>query len=163
MTTPPDTALPPVTPIPIQPAPSVAAPASTTATAAPSVRPQCSLTLTNDQVGFRPDTADYLDPTTAQATIAAAAQQIAACPGRITLTGTTSSAGTPDGRIKTSTDRAAAVRDTLAMALAINPQDITVVGAGADNPWYINDRDSEGQLVPELAVQNRAVYITVTS
>ena len=49
----------------------------------------------------------------------------------------------------------------LKKALGMTPDAITAIGAGTDNPWHTNDRDPNGQLVPELAVQNRAVHITV--
>ena len=154
---PPAADLPPVTPVALIP-PSPLQPQPPTLPTPEA----CAVTLTDDQVSFQPDTADYLDPARAEAAITAAAAAISACPGHITLTGTTSSAGTAAGRTDTSTARATTVRTTLARLLMIDPSTITVVGNGTDNPWHIEDRNPDGSLNLELAVRNRTVHITVT-
>ena len=119
----------------------------------------CQQVLTETLIQFVPDTADFADPTVAKQTIAEAAASLKGCPGSITVTGTTSSWGSPEGREQTSQDRAGRVRDELAVALGVSPSTIVATGVGMEFPEYINDRDPSGRLIPAEAAKNRTVRI----
>ena len=143
--------LPPVTVVTISPQ----------AAAAPPPPPHtCVQVLPESEIAFIPDTADFVDPTTARQTIQGVAASVRGCPGSITVTGTTSSWGTPEGRQKTSQERADKVRDELAAALGIPASQIASRGAGMDFPEFVNDRDPQGRLIPAEAAKNRTVRIT---
>jgi OOP family OmpA-OmpF porin len=114
-------------------------------------------------VQFKPDTAEFLAPELAQAAAERVAQALKNCPGRLTVTGTTSSWGTEAGRKRVSTDRAESFRSLLANVLNVSPASIVAVGVGMHFPAYVNDRSRAGELIPELAIRNRTVRVTVAS
>lgn len=129
--------------------------------AAPVVVPDsCTQVLPESVVQFLPDTAQFLDPEAAQSVIAQVAAILAECPGSLEVVGTTSSWGTADGRESTSLARAEAVRDALADALGVDAGTIAASGAGMAFEGFVEDRDTAGGLVPELAAGNRTVRIT---
>lgn len=142
------TGLPPVTVVQI----------SQITTVAPATN-VCQQVLPETLIQFVPDTADFADSIVAKQTIGGAAASMKGCPGTITVTGTTSSWGTPEGRHQTSQDRAGRVRDELAVALNVNPSMIVARGVGMDFPEYVNDRDQSGRLIPAEAAKNRTVRI----
>jgi outer membrane protein OmpA-like peptidoglycan-associated protein len=142
--------LPPVTIVPI----------SQQVAAAPPPPHTCVHVLPESEIAFVPDTADFVDPATARQTIQAIAASMRGCPGTITVTGTTSSWGTPEGRQKTSQERADKVRDELAATMGIPTSQIVARGVGMDFPEYVNDRDPHGRLMPAEAAKNRTVRIT---
>lgn len=122
----------------------------------------CSAALPESVVRFLPDQAVFVDPQAARNAISRVGQAISDCPGQIEVIGTTSSAGTEQSRHSVSTQRAEAVRNELATLLNISPTQISARGVGMNFPEYILDRNNQGQLVPELAIQNRNVFIKVT-
>ena len=122
---------------------------------------RCREVLDSRRVTFVSDSAEFLNPIEAKATIDAVAERIVDCPGRIRLTGTTSSAGTKAGRKKVSTARARAVRMVLASALRVDPRTIRAVGVGMNFDGYIDDRRPDGTLDSVKAQQNRLVIIEV--
>jgi outer membrane protein OmpA-like peptidoglycan-associated protein len=141
-------ALPPVTVVAI----------SNAIAAAPPVG--CTQILSEQLVQFVPDTADFADPNAARQTIAAVAESMKGCQGKISVTGTTSSWGDAAGRQRTSQDRAETVRNELAAAMGVDASTIVAVGVGMDFPGYANDRDAGGRLIPADAAKNRTVRIT---
>lgn len=147
----PRTGLPPVTPVLFPAAPPIVLPAD-----------PCSAVLDNTTVAFEPNTAVFLDEDAARTAVATVAHHLAACPGKTTLTGTTAAWGSVESRNQLAVERASAVRQLLAAATGTDPSSMTIVGAGSDFPQYVNDHDSAGHLVPELAARNRTVRITVT-
>lgn len=114
-------------------------------------------------VQFKPDTAEFLAPTQARAAAERVAEAFKNCPGRLRVTGTTSSWGTEAGRKRVSTDRAESFRSLLAEVLNVSPASIVAVGVGMHFPAYVNDRSRTGELVLELAIRNRTVRVTVAT
>jgi outer membrane protein OmpA-like peptidoglycan-associated protein len=140
------TGLPPVTIVPV---------------AAQSIGPLPSVTVLRDgTVGFVPDQAVFRDPDQARAVLADYAKAIKEGK-RALLTGTTASDGTPEYRLRLSEKRANAVRDLL-VSLGAPTDRITTRGLGSDFPGYVPDRDSQGNLDPLPAAQNRQVIIELT-
>lgn len=150
---------PKVTVVPFDPPTPPAPPTRPTAAATPAAT--CSERLGSDRVAFVSDTADFLDPARARQVIADVARRIAGCAGTVTLTGTTSSAGTEAGRRRVSTDRAHAVRAVLAADLGVDPTTIRAVGVGMRFPGFVSDRKSDGALDAIKARANRLVIIEV--
>ena len=126
-----------------------------------SVGPPPAVTVLRDStVGFLPDQAVFRDRAAAQAILADYAREIVNGK-RAQLTGTTSSAGTREGRLALSRDRANAVRDLL-ISLGAPADRIEARGLGSDFPTYVPDRDPQGNLDPLTAAQNRQVIIELT-
>jgi outer membrane protein OmpA-like peptidoglycan-associated protein len=114
--------------------------------------------LPDSAVGFLPDQAVLRDPTQAAAVLAPFAERLRAGAVHAVVTGTTSSAGTPEGRLALSRDRAAAVADLLRRGGAPEGS-VQVRGVGAEFPGFVPDRDPRGALDPVLAARNRQVII----
>jgi len=126
-----------------------------------SVGPPPSVTVLRDgTVGFLPDQAVFRDRAAALEVLADYAREISSGK-RAVLTGTTSSAGTPAGRLTLSRDRANAVRDLL-ISLGAPAERIEARGLGSDFPTYLPDRDPQGNLDPIAAAQNRQVILELT-
>jgi outer membrane protein OmpA-like peptidoglycan-associated protein len=145
--------LPPVTPVTFTPEPVVVETEAAT----------CRIELPDAVLNFAPETADFLDPAASGAVIDDVAAQLAECPGTVRVVGTTSSAGTEEGRARVSTARAEAVRDLLAGALGVSPGTISAKGLGHDTSaegGAVADR-VDGRLDPVLAAQNRRTTIFV--
>lgn len=148
--TPPAADLPAVTPVELA------------AAAAPVVATGCRAVVPDARVAFAPDSADLLDPAAAQAVIADVAQQIGACEGTVRILGTTSSAGTEEGRARVSAARAAAVAELLAQALGRDVAGFDVRGLGYDTAEgeCVVDR-VDGRLSEELMTANRKTLVVV--
>lgn len=134
--------VPPVTPVPVE-TESISLPATTV--------------LEDSTVGFIADQARFRNPDKARAVLAPYAEAIEEGK-RALLIGTTSSAGTPQGRRTLSLQRANAVK-ALLVELGAPAARIETRGLGSDFPGYVPDRDAQGNLVPARAVQNRQVII----
>jgi outer membrane protein OmpA-like peptidoglycan-associated protein len=119
---------------------------------------RCFGSLRETDVGFRPDSAELIDPALA----AAALDPLAAClrdlNRPVTLTGTTASAGTSAGQIALSTQRAEAIKTEL-INRGVTAAAITTRGIGYTVPPCQPDRDSSGRLLPGPAAQNRQVIV----
>lgn len=140
---PPVGAVPPVTPVPV---------------AAPEPVEGSPVALPDSAVGFLPDQAVFRDPQQAAAVLRPFAERLLDGGVTAVLTGTTSSAGTPDGRLALSRDRAAAVAGLLRAGGAPEGS-VRVRGVGADFAGFVPDRDPAGNLDPVLAARNRQVLI----
>ncbi|WP_214403003.1 OmpA family protein [Pseudonocardia lacus] len=114
--------------------------------------------LPDSAVGFLPDQAVLRDPDQAVAVLAPFVDRLRSGTVRAVLTGTTSSAGTPQGRLALSRDRAGAVAELLRRGGA-PAGSLEVRGVGTDFPGFVDDRDPTGALDPVLAAQNRQVII----
>ena len=147
---------PAVTAEPAPAEPAAAAPAPTGQPIAPA--PQ--VVLDNATVPFASDTAKLTDPGTAKRTLSAIAESVVASGARITLTGTTATDGTRQGRAQLSLDRAEAVK-TILVSLGLPAGSITTKGVGINHPSHIADLDKNGRLIPDQAAKNRTVILTV--
>lgn len=145
----PPAGLPPVTPVAV-------------GSTAPVTASGCRAVVPDARVAFAPDSADFLDPSAARSVIAEVAKQLVGCPGTVRILGTTSSAGTPEGRARVSTARANAVAGLLAQALGRDVAAFDVRGLGWDTGEgeCVDDR-VDGRLVEELMVLNRKTLIVV--
>ena len=134
--------LPPVSPVPVAPPRPVDGPVA----------------VPDSAIGFVADQAVLRDPAQAAAAVEPFARRLLAGGVRTVLTGTTSSAGTPEGRLALSRDRAAVVAGLL-QAAGVPAALIQSRGVGADFPDFIPDRDGAGGLDPVRAAANRKVII----
>lgn len=122
----------------------------------------CEVVLPDSAVGFVAEQATLLEPERARGVVAEVAAHLAACPGKVEVLGTTSSAGTEQGRKALSTLRAELVRDLLAAELGVPPTTIEATGLGYDitRGGCVEDRFA-GVLDPILAGSNRKVLVRV--
>jgi outer membrane protein OmpA-like peptidoglycan-associated protein len=124
------------------------------------VLPCKELVIPETVVQFKSDTAEFLAPAEARAAAERVARAFKNCPGRLTVTGTTSSWGTEAGRKRVSTARAGAFRSLLAEVLGVSSASIAAVGVGMHFPAFVKDRSATNDLLPELAIRNRTVRVT---
>ena len=122
----------------------------------------CTTVLSQNRVGFVPDSTEFLDPSGARATIASVAAELASCAGTVSVTGTTASGGDEPYRARLSEGRAQAVRAELAAAMGVPESTIEAVGVGMNSEYYVPDRSPSGELDPIKAQANRLVIIQVT-
>lgn len=139
--------LPPVTPVPVAEPPPVAVDVPTVAT------------LPDQVLGFLPDRAEFRDPAAAERALAPYTEALGTGRFQVEVTGTTSSAGTPEGRLALSRDRAALVAILLLRGSGADPGLVTVRALGSDFPGSRPDRDAAGELDPVAAAANRQVII----
>lgn len=111
--------------------------------------------LTEEQVTFVGDQANYLHPDEAVQTITPIAEMLLRNPQiRILLVGATAGDATNSYTTKLSKDRADTVRDTL-IGLGVPADHILTVGMGASDPWHISGAGIEGS----IAAANRKVVL----
>lgn len=147
------------TPVPARPAPAGLPPVSVVPVAvAPGPVLTDPVPLGDSAVGFLPDSADLRDPAAARTVLAPYVTVLRAGQQRVRLTGTTSSAGTADGRLALSLARAEVVRGLL-VAGGVDATTVDVRGLGADFPGFVPDRDADGTLDPIRAARNRRVIL----
>ncbi len=134
--------LPPVTPVPIDPPPSIGS----------GPLPP----LPDSAIGFLPDQATFRDPATARDVLGEYAQAITARHRGVTLVGTTADVGPDAGQVALARQRAAAVRDVL-VQLGVPADDLATTGVGSHFAGFQPDHDPDGSLDPALAARNRLV------
>ena len=111
--------------------------------------------LTEEQVRFLGDSAEFADPDAARGVIRPIAEYLKAHPAfRLLLIGTTAGDGDTEYARALSEQRAEAVRQAL-IALGANPEQITARGLGSQDPWHIPGAGTDGP----LAAQNRKVVL----
>jgi outer membrane protein OmpA-like peptidoglycan-associated protein len=111
------------------------------------------VTISLNKIQFLPDDTGLTE--TERIKIMRIAVILAGYPGRkILVGGHTAQAGTAEGRLQVSTQRAQAVADFLVFLGGRNPEDITVRGYGAERPLGDNG-------TPEGQALNRRVEITI--
>lgn len=113
------------------------------------------LMLTEEQVTFVGDEANFLRPEEAVDTIRPVAEYLLRNPQvSILLVGTTAGDATTEYTSQLSRERAETVRDTL-ISLGVAEDRITAVGMGSSDPWHIAGAGIDGP----LAAANRKVVI----
>ena len=111
--------------------------------------------LTEEQVRFLGDSAEFADPDAARAVLQPIAEYLQANPSfRLLLIGTTAGDGDTDYARALSQQRAETVRQTLA-SLGANADQLIARGLGSRDPWHIPGVGTEGA----LAAQNRKVVL----
>lgn len=116
-----------------------------------------------DQIRFLPDSTELADPRAALKALADVIAWLRADPGNtVTVTGTTSSAGTEAGRLRVSRLRAATVAALLVAGREgdVVRRQVETRGVGTHFPEYVEDRLPDGSLDPLVAAANRTVQIT---
>lgn len=121
-----------------------------------------SVTLFDDSTyGFNIGSADLRDPDAARNGLGQLASWLTNNPARtVTITGCTAGWGDHDYRVGLSQERARAIKSLL-VELGVPEKRLTATGRGSDCPGYVVDQDSEGNLLPGPASQNRKVILTV--
>lgn len=140
--------LPQVTTVPVPP-PAAQRPAPVT---------RAVVTLTDEVVAFLPDSTDYRAREEVVDVPRPLAERIRRDGGEVALTGTTSSAGTRDGRLRLSEQRAEAVKASL-MELGSPAGLLSTAGVGNERAGYVVDRDTQDRLLPGPAARNRSVIV----
>lgn len=116
--------------------------------------------LREDSVGFEDNSAELRDAALARQDLKAIAEQIIRGHHYVSLVGTTATAGTEQGRRTLSRQRAETVKRLL-VSLGVQAGHISTRGVGTHYPAHVRDLDSHGNLIPEAAVRNRAVFLAV--
>lgn len=112
-----------------------------------------------EEVSFNSDSAEYVNPERAQAALRPIADWMKQSGVAITLTGTTATDGTAEGRKRLSLMRADAVKASL-VALGADATRITTKGVGTEHPSHVDDLGPNGELLPGPAAQNRLVIVS---
>ena len=140
--------LPDVTPVPL----TADTPIAFTAEHADFSAPQM---LTEEQVRFLGDSAQFADPAAAERVIGPIAAYLREHPSfRLLLIGTTAGDGDTEYARALSEQRAETVRQTL-ISLGADPERIVTRGLGSQDPWHIPGVGTDGP----LAAQNRKVVL----
>lgn len=121
------------------------------------------IAIEEDEVGFKPDTADYVDPSNAKATLSSLATTLCKTDETIYVIGSTASFGSSDSSKALSEKRAATVVQTL-IDNGVKKENLVSIGIGQTKcSLRVNDIDSNGDLVEEQASHNRAVFLVPAS
>jgi len=118
----------------------------------------CGDTVLNasNHVNFIENTATFIDPSGARATLQLLADKLANGEQRVKLIGTTATYGSVPYRINLSDERAEAVKQVL-VSLGISASRISTEGVGTDWPGHVSDIGPGGVLLPGPAEENREV------
>lgn len=127
----------------------------------PELNLERPLALREDSVGFEDNSDKLRDPALARDVLKGIADAIIREDHHVSLVGTTATAGTEKGRRELSLRRAEAVKGLL-VSLGVPASHITTRGVGTHYPDHVKDLDAQGNLIPEAAIQNRAVFLSVT-
>lgn len=121
-------------------------------------KPIETVVLDNMSVQFVGDKAIFVDEKLALSHIKQLAEQLLNYPNnKVYVIGTTAS-GNREYCNQLSVDRAQAVVDALAN-FGVPKSQLITMGLGFDDPWHVDDLDSRGRQIEELACQNRKVLI----
>ena len=111
--------------------------------------------LSEEQIRFIPDSADYLDPVEAETCISPIAEYMNRnLDLKILLAGTTAGDDNDSYTINLSKARADTVKNTM-IAFGVTPERIYTIGLGSSDPWHIYGVGVDS----DLASQNRKVVI----
>lgn len=118
--------------------------------------------LDDTSVGFVADTAEFRDPAAAKTVISPFSEYLLAHPDQtILIAGSTATAGTKEGCLALSQDRASAVGELL-LADGVRSDQLICIGLGQEqHSLRVPDTTADGQLIEEAAKRNRAVYIII--
>ncbi|WP_051795042.1 OmpA family protein [Kibdelosporangium aridum] len=130
--------------------------------APPPPKPSCEpFVLTERQVSFIPDTAQFRQPDAARAAVQPLVEAMRDGRQRVELVGSTASSGSVAGRQALSEQRAAAVK-TMLVELGADSNRITTRGVGSSGPDHVPDVGPRGELLPGPAALNRKVVVNVS-
>ncbi len=113
-----------------------------------------------DEVQFLSDEARYVDTELAELALRPIADWMTSTGSAVTVTGTTASDGTEEGRLRLSLMRAEAVKASL-VSLGADASRIRTAGVGTNHPSHVDDLGPNGELLPGPAAQNRLVIVEV--
>jgi outer membrane protein OmpA-like peptidoglycan-associated protein len=113
------------------------------------------------RIAFPPNQATFQDPTAAQATLQRLAGQAAGQNFHVELIVMAFSWGTEEGPLTLSRQRAEAVRQVL-IHLGMPSDRVSIMAVGTNSAGYITARDPDGNLLPELAAQDRSVIVRLS-
>lgn len=111
------------------------------------------------QIGnFKENGAEFIDVEAAKKYLTPIAKSLIQSGEKYVLAGTTANDTifTELDPYKLSIDRANAVKELL-ISMGVDDSQLKTVGLGLDAPWHINEIDENGDMIPEIAAQNRAV------
>lgn len=140
------------------------APVASTGSFTPPVTETTTTVFHEQQIRFHPNNTELVDPQAARNALADVINWLAADDRhQITITGTTSSAGTEDERLQLSTARARTIQALILDELPLVPTTrVAPEGVGTHFPEFVDDRHPDGTLNEDLAAANRTVRITAT-
>lgn len=133
-------------------------------TEARALQVEISMTVFSDaQVQFRGNSDQFVDIEAAAQSLSEAATELLTHPGRQAyLVGTTASGDDDSYCINLSRRRAEATKALLIERWLVPEEQLICIGMGDQDPWHIDDRDSNGRLIESLASQNRKVILMDT-
>ena len=115
--------------------------------------------ISEDQVQFIGDSAEFLDPESAITALSPIAEYMKDnSSAQILLIGTTAGDENNSYCLNLSTKRANAVKVAL-IHLGASSKNIACVGLGNSDPWHIRNIDSKGNWIEALAAMNRKVVV----
>ena len=118
------------------------------------------IALGSNVLAYQDDSPELIDPEAAKVALAPLVAQLQDVPGQITLTGTTATGGTEQGRLTLSAQRAETAK-VLLVAMGVDSDRIRTTGVGTDFDDFQPDTDEAGNQIPEIAAQNRLVIVEV--
>lgn len=121
------------------------------------------IAIEEDEVGFNPDSAEFVNPTKANSTIKSLAATLCKADQTIYVIGSTATYGSTDSSKILSEKRAAAVVQAL-VDNGVSEEKLVAIGIGQTKcSLRVNDIDTNGNLVEEQAIHNRAVFLVPKS
>lgn len=121
------------------------------------------IAIEEDEVGFNPDSAEFVNPTKANSTLKSLATTLCKTDQTIYVIGSTATFGSTDSSKILSEKRAAAVVQTL-VDNGVSEESLVAIGIGQTKcSLRVNDIDTNGNLVEEQAIHNRAVFLVPRS
>jgi outer membrane protein OmpA-like peptidoglycan-associated protein len=122
---------------------------------------KCTAVIPQTRIQFQVGTAVFLDSATASPAITTVAAALKGCQGTVTVSGTTSSEGSPASNRALSLSRATTVRALLAPLMGRPVSAIRVQGLASTFPGFVPDLNPDGTLNVPAAEQDRKVIISV--
>lgn len=117
-----------------------------------------TVVLDNTSIQFVGDKAEFVNREVAESNIRILAEQLMEHPNnKVYVIGTTAS-GSADFCNRLSMERAQAVVDVL-IGMGIPEEQLVPMGLGYEDPWHVDDLDTNGRLIEDKAFQNRKVLI----
>jgi|GEM_PF-5675233 len=120
-----------------------------------------STKLSEETVGFRPNTAELIDEASAKSAIKSLSEELATRPDTVNLVGSTASYGDTSNCLALSVARCEVIRNIL-IEQGISPDRIRIygIGRGESSSFRVKDTDDSGRLIENEAKKNRFVLVT---